>query len=184
MDELLLIDEYQQVEPCDVIRAQLNAHGTERTMSLSTLKGTKGQCVWCETKLVGRQQRWCGINCVRSAQFLTAPQSPDAKIYRLIFTQNFACARCGESFEQDLRRIIRKAWQHQNSRSLSSPAFCHWPPGKISLHRVGYCTGDRWQTDHIIPIHLGGRGIDPRNLQVLCVPCHKDKTKEDLSGRV
>lgn len=53
------------------------------------------------------------------------------------------------------------------------------PETRVTLHAVGYGTGDRWHTDHIIPVHKGGRGIDPNNLQVLCVPCHLAKTKED-----
>lgn len=37
------------------------------------------------------------------------------------------------------------------------------------------------QVDHIIAIALGGHPWDYRNLQILCYPCHKIKTKIDLS---
>jgi 5-methylcytosine-specific restriction endonuclease McrA len=34
--------------------------------------------------------------------------------------------------------------------------------------------------DHIIPLFTGGRGSDIKNLQLLCNPCHVQKTKEDI----
>ena len=40
--------------------------------------------------------------------------------------------------------------------------------------------GQTWDLDHIIPIALGGAD-ETQNLQVLCIPCHKDKTnKRDI----
>lgn len=36
------------------------------------------------------------------------------------------------------------------------------------------------EVDHIVPHELGGQSIED-NLQLLCKPCHKEKTKEDLS---
>ena len=33
--------------------------------------------------------------------------------------------------------------------------------------------------DHIIPLFTGGRGSDIKNLQLLCEPCHVQKTKDD-----
>lgn len=34
------------------------------------------------------------------------------------------------------------------------------------------------EVDHIIPVNMGGTHL-PENLQVLCAPCHKDKTKNE-----
>jgi len=41
---------------------------------------------------------------------------------------------------------------------------------QIRLH-----PGQSWELDHIIPLALGGED-ETHNLQVLCIPCHKDKT--------
>lgn len=38
------------------------------------------------------------------------------------------------------------------------------------------CITDNWQADHIIPVIFGGSGCDLKNLQTLCLDCHKEKT--------
>lgn len=40
-------------------------------------------------------------------------------------------------------------------------------------------TGEPLQVDHIIPVHQGGGGRWLDNYQLLCVDCHKIKTKQD-----
>ena len=35
--------------------------------------------------------------------------------------------------------------------------------------------------DHIIPLALGGAEFDIENVQTLCIPCHKKKTKKDIA---
>lgn len=104
-------------------------------------------------------------------------------MHRLIYDQNFACKICGESFEEEIRKLIKKRYENHNNVWHYQPGG-HEPrfrpePKPIHLHTLGYGTGDRWQTDHVIPVHKGGKGIDPENLQVVCVPCHKAKTKTD-----
>ena len=59
----------------------------------------------------------------------------------------------------------------------------------IFLRRLGHCArcggrirpGQRWEIDHITPLGLGGRDA-PDNLQVVCAPCHRDKTRRDVSA--
>jgi 5-methylcytosine-specific restriction endonuclease McrA len=51
--------------------------------------------------------------------------------------------------------------------------------GLVSYFQIGDNTGDRWQVDHIIPIHNGGAGVGLSNVQVLCVECHKKKTARE-----
>lgn len=192
MDELELLEILSHTEPCERTRVQIQEHGSDRFKNLSSLDHEKGHCVWCATKLQGKKRRWCSETCVRSAQFHCHPQDPSSKIYRLIFKQQWACARCGESYEDIIRKMIRDTyekmnrigsygWQHDGR---FRPRTAEDPERKISLHLVGYGTGDRWQTDHIIPIHKGGKGIANENLQTLCVPCHKAKTRDDIHGWV
>jgi 5-methylcytosine-specific restriction enzyme A len=38
------------------------------------------------------------------------------------------------------------------------------------------------ELDHIIPLHLNGTD-DRSNLQMLCIECHKIKTREELGAR-
>ena len=47
---------------------------------------------------------------------------------------------------------------------------------------IGYDTtkDDFPECDHIIPVAIGGREFDLKNLQTLCKKCHKEKTKKDM----
>ena len=189
-DEMDMLEKIEHVEPCRRAQEQFDSVGSIRRVNLSFLKAPKGHCVWCDKKLTGRQQRWCSSSCASYAFFLANPQSPAARAHRLIFKQNWACKICGLSFEDELRSKIRRHHRHQNTegawiwrsdykkmeRNESDPEY------KVSFHFVGNNTGDRIQTDHIIPIHKGGAGLDPNNLQVICVDCHKVKTIEERRG--
>ena len=42
-------------------------------------------------------------------------------------------------------------------------------------------TGTRPAYDHILPCEYGGKPT-LANCQLLCIPCHKDKTKDDVRG--
>ena len=39
------------------------------------------------------------------------------------------------------------------------------------------------EVDHITPVKQGG-GDDMGNLQVLCAPCHKAKTRREVTGHI
>ena len=39
---------------------------------------------------------------------------------------------------------------------------------------------EKWEADHIIPVHQGGGGCSLDNFQTLCTKCHKAKTKRQL----
>ena len=180
LDKSKLIFE-KLIEAGPSAKLRLDQHGSGRSMWLSKLDGVKGFCVWCDSKLPPRKQRWCSDACVTSAQTLCHPQDPASKMYRLIYLQNCACAGCGQSFEDQIAKKIEEKFEWINRvGSLFGGRKRETDPIRgVSLHSLGYGTGDLWQTDHIVPIHKGGKGIDPANLQVLCVPCHKSKTKYD-----
>ncbi len=185
MDELELLEKMDTVEPCQRAKDHLAKNGSRRRFSLSELQAAPGHCVWCDNKLEGKKQRWCSSACVKSAQCAGTPTTQDVKMYRLIYMQSFACAGCGQSFEDEIRKMIVRAhevWnRHHNYRygpgGVGEKEML--PPKKISLYILGAGTGDKWQTDHIVPVHKGGAGIEASNLQVLCVPCHLRKTVED-----
>ena len=44
--------------------------------------------------------------------------------------------------------------------------------GKKTMRLIG---------DHIRTIYFGGKEFDPKNVQLLCTKCDKQKTKRDLS---
>lgn len=42
------------------------------------------------------------------------------------------------------------------------------------------CKDIEWEADHILPVYKGGGGCDITGFQLLCIDCHKEKTKQDL----
>lgn len=174
IDELNLMQPVILVEPCSYALSQLEACGSRRGFNPSDIKGRIGRCAWCDKRLKGARRKWCSDQCVQSMAFRCFPQQPDVKMHRLIHKQGFACAGCGESFEQEIRAKILHEFNYWNKHKKPGSK-----PELVSYFRLGYGTGDRWQTDHIIPIFKGGKGICPTNIQVLCVPCHKSKTIEE-----
>ena len=111
-------------------------------------------------------------------------------MHRLIVHQAFGCAGCGISFEEEIRKRTREIWERENRLGAliytfhpfnSKKRTAEDPESKVTYYQIGDNTGHIHQTDHIIPVHKGGDGIAPENLQVLCVPCHKKKTREDHS---
>ena len=171
IDELNLLDVHKSVEPCASAREQLQSAGGSRGFSLSRLSGQPGRCVWCEILLDGRRTRWCSERCLQSAMDYCYPQTPAAKMRRLIFDQACACKICGTSFESEIRGMIQDKFERDNRNYKTGDR-----PILVSLHHLGYNTGDIWQTDHIVPLFRGGAGIEPSNLQVVCTECHQDKT--------
>ncbi|MGI9175700.1 MAG: HNH endonuclease, partial [Rhodothermales bacterium] len=78
------------------------------------------------------------------------------------------CAACGRD-TLALRHRLQAARTSERERLYSE------------LVREGYDRHrlDRfvlWDMDHIQPVIEGGGGTGLRNLQTLCVPCHKQKT--------
>lgn len=59
---------------------------------------------------------------------------------------------------------------------------------KLFLKEKGFCRNcgvycERWEADHIIPVHLGGGGCDITNYQTLCYDCHKEKSNKEATER-
>lgn len=44
------------------------------------------------------------------------------------------------------------------------------------------CDYDSWHMDHVIPLWKGGDDLES-NMQVLCLPCHADKTAKEAAER-
>ncbi len=114
------------------------------------LPSVRGQC------------RWCGTTIYRQ----------DGSINR---RKTFCDQKCVKEY---LIRVDPKLWRQ-----------------RVYHNSMGICAGcgeifddygdDGWQADHIVPLfyaHAIGdwTAWDPENGALLCVPCHKDKTKADF----
>jgi hypothetical protein len=177
-DEWDLLEDIELSAPGPKASQLLAEHCAKRNLSLSNLTIQNGRCAWCEKVFVPDKRKYCSKSCSASAMFHFYPQSPETKMWILINRQAAACSGCGESFDDELREIIIKAKQESEYFAARFPDFFR-SSDKISYYRIGNNTGDRWQVDHIQPIFKGGVGLGLRNIQVLCVPCHKAKTKRE-----
>jgi 5-methylcytosine-specific restriction protein A len=85
---------------------------------------------------------------------------------------------------------MRKPWHHSTESNTARGYGSQWRKLRASVmrrdkglcqlclasHRVTLAS----ECDHIIPKHKGGTD-DPANLQMLCSPCHADKTQQEAA---
>lgn len=154
-----------------------------RFMPLKRLqKGIAGECAWCNEKLVPqRRNKYCGLNCRESAFAYCNPQNPGTKAWLFIHAQTCACFVCGEIFDEEWGKRIDD--HHRHLHDMQAKGW-YRDLQKVPYHWIGNGIGDRFQLDHRVPLHKGGRGIGFENVQVICTPCHAKKTAAECSGRL
>ncbi len=141
----------------------------------------QGLCAWCnESALPPRSKKYCSETCALSAQMIAHPQCPGAKAYLFVRVQDCICPTCGEDFGEIWASMLER-----HAATLASFKEHGWykQTAKITYHWLGSQTGDRWQVDHVVPIHMGGRGTGFENVQVICAPCHSRKTAREGGER-
>ena len=75
---------------------------------------------------------------------------------------------------------LGKPWRPMVTRSRGGTGTRTAQAHKAANPTCAHCgTIVGLQTDHIVPLHAGGTD-EWRNLQSLCVECHKAKTHKDL----
>ena len=77
--------------------------------------------------------------------------------------------------KSQFKRLRGSGLQKRNARLSQQEPLCVrcQAKGRVSVAK-------EW--DHIIPLWKGGKD-EESNLQGLCTPCHKDKTREDMGLR-
>lgn len=113
----------------------------------------------CQQKLSGRRRRWATEECARFARQVMGIMSGDSQLIRIIIGELYhydTCFICGSTGSQIFKRHMN------NEKGYEKESI-------LTMH-----------LDHIIPVHKGGGCTWLSNYQILCVPCHKKKTKQDL----
>ena len=93
------------------------------------------------------------------------------------------CRVCGKT--RDNFEKLRRVYCSEKCALKYQECFMYWTifRGKV-IKKHPYCTkcGSKilLEVDHIIPVAITGIVFDEKNVQVLCSPCHKKKTKQDL----
>jgi len=128
-------------------------------------------CRWCGGPLSGRRTSWCSEDCW-ATYFIQI--NPRVYVSR---RDNGVCARC-KLDTRLLKRVLLLA--SRSLRDTESPVRM-WSWSAVLKDWLGMPRGRSfWDADHIVPLSQGG-DHHPRNLQTLCVPCHKLKSAEDAA---
>lgn len=167
LNPMRLLKKIELTEPGPIAKAYIMGSGGRRYVNKDGLQLVDGKCAWCEQVPITRKRaKYCSESCRESSSMNCFPQSPQTKMWVLIYRQDCACVGCGLSFEDEIIRRIRRR----------AKDFGDIQPNSVNLFSVGYDSGNLHHVDHIVPIHKGGRGSGLDNIQVLCRDCHHRKS--------
>lgn len=143
-------------------------------------------CRYCDKKISQdkRYRAWCNNDCSREAAIRTYQSWARTALFD---RENGVCQQCGidtQELHHELRLLQSSIkWdrvsvqQKQLQKTVLQTLL-------VAMQNCGYDVGVRymtwrtlWHMDHIVE-HAEGGNLEPENLQTLCVPCHKAKTKK------
>lgn len=110
-------------------------------------------CLSCGNVLGSRKRKYCSDKC--AAKYFREHYWSQMKDY-ILKVQDYVCQKCGAT------------------PPLNEQGYLEWTEDHSNRDYFDYVV------DHRVPIALGGGEFDESNLQVLCGPCNKLKTKEDM----
>lgn len=137
-------------------------------------------CRWCQKPLSNPRRSYCDKHCRMEVNIRTSVSSLRYYVHQ---RDKGICAKCGLD-TMKLDRILNHAQRscYEIKYGIGSTNGC-WivrdaPSVNFVLTRLGFNEGmSLWDADHIVEVSAGGdSGLD--NIQTLCVPCHKAKTKQ------
>jgi len=154
---------------------------------LKQLRDENGKplCVWCDGKLTGRQQRWCGEKCIGEFNLISNFDLLADKVWE---RDQSKCVLCGlegkRVFDRAFPRYPHKTWMRTTEDRESYEAdWERFVAEELPLARETRAqypwlkpTVTPMQVDHIIPVVEGGGCCGIENLRLLCHPCHAAET--------
>jgi 5-methylcytosine-specific restriction protein A len=143
---------------------------TSRTMPggsadrASLPKGPTGRslCRWCNLEVPPRRFTFCSQFCVNEWRLRTDPGYLREQV---LARDRGVCALC----RIDTRAAFFELKSARGSHRLN--LLARW--GLTRLNRKTL-----WDADHILPVAEGGGECDLDNLRTLCLPCHRQQTRE------
>lgn len=134
-------------------------------------RGPNGRpiCRFCGEEVPPRKSGWCSMKCVERWRLTSDPRVQRAAVFARDLGQ---CRRCRLDVNA-LAVVLRgrgTAIASRNARMGARP-------------EASYSADGLWDMDHVVPVADGGGACGIENLQVLCVWCHKEKTREQAAAR-
>ena len=171
------------------VRGKKGMAANKRYMSsadLPYLKDENGKplCRWCKGAVKPPRRSWCSRECVR--EFLI--RSSADSLRRAVFDRDKGvCACCGADTEK-IRRVRDRAGSAYDKLTdglFERRDWHDWPfyAMRALFESLGFNRNQTlWEADHIKEVSAGGETC-LENIQTLCVPCHKAKTKKMHADR-
>lgn len=142
-------------------------------------KGPNGRnlCRRCNTEVPKGRRTFCSDACVHEWRLRTDPGYVRQQVYQ---RDKGVCALCGTDTDQ-WAKVMRAEWnrikglpweEFQAARSAMQIRVPHF------FSRNSY-----WDADHIVSVVEGGGECGLDNYRTLCIPCHKQVTKELAARR-
>lgn len=144
-------------------------------------------CRFCGAICPGRRTSFCSQQCVDGFWIATSPQSARRAVEK---RDRGVCALCGLDtgrLDRVLRGLRNRASPYRKTRTPQTRWFLAALERMrsagfnitLSTHVTWVVWRHLWEADHILPVVEGGGGIIRLdNLRTLCVPCHKQQTRE------
>lgn len=139
-------------------------------------------CRWCHLEVpAGRRRTFCGAECHREFLYVI-----NFGVCRRATGQRdqWICQACGTDCAK-VRRVLRCVMRSRrvvlgaDGRHISPYSVAAWA---ARLMMLGDPLRSQWEADHVVPRYQGGPD-HPTNLRVLCVACHRQRTREQAAER-
>src|ERR1051325_5461590 len=145
-------------------------------------KGRK-LCRWDQAIIPKGRRTFCGKkNCIHEVSMRTNP----GYLRRLVFRRDKGvCGKCGCDTPK-LWSVMSHAASAYREIGKREPYFeWHWEAVWQVLAAIGFnrrSDAALWEADHVVEVVRGGDSC-LENMQTLCIPCHKLKTKQLAGAR-
>ena len=131
----------------------------------------EGICRWCGKPVEGRRKTWCSKACVDEYMTLKIPAKFRSAVFERAEGRCEICRLDVAELEARLQLARGRGWEDW-LREWAMFFAARFGPKVIGL----------WEVDHVVPLVEGG-AHHPTNAMLVCVPCHKTKTRLEATKR-
>lgn len=143
-------------------------------------KGPNGRalCRWCGRETRPPRRTFCSADCVHQHKLRTNASYAKKQVY---LRDKGICCACGTDTKLVARDLLEIYLTDGPDEVLRFKKL-HGIPAKRRVWKRKY-GGGLWDMDHTLSVCEGGGQCGTDGLQTLCIPCHRDKTRE-LRARI
>src|SRR5262245_27012807 len=122
-------------------------------------------CRWCGVEVPKGRRSFCSDDCVHQHKLRSDPGYLREQVFQ---RDRGTCSQCGLDTEK-LRRRLRRLPTRERRKEAASLG--------VNPKRA------LWNADHIVAVVEGGGECDLANMRTLCIPCHRQATRNLMDRR-